>query len=220
MRSLSDFDSGGCEMNNLKTVIYAAVLGAICATLLAGVEQFTGPYKKANAQAERMRNVLEVLQVPFSEDSSPQKLAEIFAANVHEEKFGELPVYVYAAPGDKRQVKAIAVAFEGRGLWGPIRGFLSLKQDMRTIRGITFYEQEETPGLGGEIASSWFRGQFEDKQITGADGRGGIRIVKPGGARAENEVDAITGATMTCEKVEAMLNETIYKIVVVYLNDE
>jgi Na+-transporting NADH:ubiquinone oxidoreductase subunit C len=220
MRSLSDFGSGGCEVNNLKTIIYAAVLGAICASLLAGVEQFTGPYKEANAKAERMRNVLEVLQVPFSEDDKPRELAEVFAANVREEKFGELPVYVSAASEDKGEAKAVAVAFEGRGLWGPIRGFLALRPDMRTIRGITFYEQEETPGLGGQITSSWFRQQFEGKQITGADGGGGIRIVRPGGARAENEVDAITGATMTCKKVEAMLNETIDKIVVVYLNNE
>ncbi len=207
-------------MNNLKTIIYAAVLGAICASLLAGVEQFTGPYKEANARAERMRNVLEVLQLPFSKERSPQELAEIFAANIREDSFGGLPVYAFVTPKDEGAVKAVVFAFEGRGLWGPIRGFLALKPDMRTVLGITFYEQQETPGLGGEIASSWFRQQFKGKQITGADGRGGIRIVKAGGARAENEVDAITGATMTCKKIEAMLNETIEKIVGVYLNDD
>jgi Na+-transporting NADH:ubiquinone oxidoreductase subunit C len=205
--------------DSLKTIVYAAVLGAVCATLLAGVDQLTGPYKQANAQAERMRNILDVLQVPFSKKFNPRELAEVFAANVREERFGELPVYVSAEPGDKDRIKAVAVGFEGRGLWGPIKGFLSLKRNMRTICGITFYEQEETPGLGGEIASGWFRKQFEGKQITGPDGRAGVRIVKVGGARAENEVEAITGATMTCEKVESILNETIEKITVVYLNN-
>ena len=217
MRWLSDIVSGVCRVkDSLKTIIYAAILGTVCATLLAGVDQLTGPYKQANARAERMRNILNVLQVPFSEKSTPQELAEIFSANVREEKFGELTVYVAAEPGEKSRIKAVAVGFEGRGLWGPIKGFLALEPNMRTIRDITFYEQEETPGLGGEIASEWFRKQFEGKQITGPGGRAGIRIVKAGNAKRENEVDAITGATMTCEKVEAILNETIKKITGAY----
>jgi len=221
MRSFTDFVSGGCEMKgNLQTIVYAAVLGAICGSLLAGVDQLTGPYKEANAQAERIRNILEVLQVPFSKESGPQELAEVFAANVLEEKFGELPVYVYPASQDKDKVKSVAVAFEGRGLWGPIRGFLALRPDMRTIQDITFYEQEETPGLGGQIASSWFRERFKSRRIIDADGKSGIRIKRAGGLQAENEVDAITGATMTCKKVEVILNETIEKIVRAYPNND
>jgi len=198
---------------NLQTIVYAAVLGAVCASLLAGVDQFTGPYKRANAQAERMRNILEVLQVSFFEEGGPRELAEVFAANIREEKLGRLPLYVSAAP------KAKAVAFEGRGLWGPIRGFLALEPDMRIVRGITFYEQEETPGLGGQIASSWFRQQFKGKRITDAKGKSGIRIRKSGTVQAENEVDAITGATMTCKKLETILNETIEEIVRASAND-
>lgn len=205
---------------NLQTIVYAAVLGAICASLLAGVDQLTEPYKRANAQAERMRNILGVLQVPFSEEIGPRELAEVFAANIREENLGQLPLYVYAAPKVGSKTKAVAVAFEGRGLWGPIRGFLALKPDMRVIRGITFYEQEETPGLGGEIASSWFRQQFKGKRIIDANGKSGIRISKPSTAPAENKVDAITGATMTCRKLETILNETIEKIVREYPNDD
>jgi Na+-transporting NADH:ubiquinone oxidoreductase subunit C len=84
---------------------------------------------------------------------------------------------------------------------------------MRTIRGITFYEQEETPGLGGEIDSESFRKQFEGKKIVDETGRAGIVISGGGQKHAVNEVDAITGATMTCEKVEAILNTVIERIV-------
>ena len=42
-----------------------------------------------------------------------------------------------------------------------------------------------------------------------ASGKPGLRILRGGGARQQNEVDGITGATMTCEKVEAMLNVVI-----------
>jgi Na+-transporting NADH:ubiquinone oxidoreductase subunit C len=106
----------------------------------------------------------------------------------------------------------VAVPFAGDGLWGPIRGFLALEADRRTIRGIAFHEQEETPGLGGEIAGEAFRAQFRGKRIVAADGTPGIVIRRGKGAQAVNEVDGITGATMTCEKVQAMLNRLIARI--------
>ena len=83
---------------------------------------------------------------------------------------------------------------------------------MRTIRGISFYEHEETPGLGGEIGSEWFRAQFAGKSIVDETGSGGI-IIKTSKAKAINQVDAITGATMTCQKIQDMINNTINEIV-------
>ena len=101
--------------------------------------------------------------------------------------------------------EAIAVPFEGGGLWGPIRGFLSLKEDRRTIRGITFHEQQETPGLGGEIASEGFRAQFQGKRIVAADGTPGIRIRRGAGGDVVNEVDGITGATISSKAIANLL---------------
>ena len=51
--------------DNVHTVIYTLVLGVVCAALLTGVAQFTEPYRKSNARAEKMRSVLTVLGVPF-----------------------------------------------------------------------------------------------------------------------------------------------------------
>jgi len=84
---------------------------------------------------------------------------------------------------------------------------------MKTIRGITFYEQEETPGLGGDIVTEGFRKRFVGKTIHDKDDNMGIVICKPGTAKEQNEIDGITGATMTCDKVQAMLNEVIKSIV-------
>jgi Na+-transporting NADH:ubiquinone oxidoreductase subunit C len=92
------------------------------------------------------------------------------------------------------------------GLWGVIKGVLALQPDLRTIRAISFYQQEETPGLGGEIASDWFRRQFENKQLASADGQAGFRVLKPGGRAGPAEVDGISGATMTSQRVELMLD--------------
>ncbi len=194
------------------TLCYAAGLGAVCALLLTAGASFTHPYKAANTKAEEFLNILAVLEVPFEDDASPKQLVEIFNTNVREEKRGGITFYEYSAPQAKRQTQAIAVQFSGSGLWGPIKGFLSLEPDMTTIRGITFYEQEETPGLGGEIGSSWFREQFTGKSITDETGKAGI-IIRGGGEKtARNEVDAITGATMTCDKVEEILNKVVKTI--------
>jgi Na+-transporting NADH:ubiquinone oxidoreductase subunit C len=196
---------------SLYTVVFAAALGTVCALLLTGVGQFVAPYREANAKAEKVRHVLHVLGVPLVPGTPPQELLEVFERDVRTEERGELTVYIYGEAGGADP--AVAIPLVGPGLWGPIKGFLALKPDMRTIRGVTFYEHEETPGLGGEIASAWFQDQFKGKSIVGPDGEPGIRILRGGGASQPNEVDAITGATMTSKKVEAMLNAAVMRIV-------
>ena len=198
---------------SLYTINYAAVLGSVCALLLTAAASFTEPYKTANKEAEEILNILTALRVPLQPDISPGQLIEIFNANVRKESQGKQTIYVYSPPQAKGEPEAVAVRFSGPGLWGPIKGFLALEADMRTIRGITFYEQEETPGLGGEIVSDWFRNQFAGKSIVDESGKAGIIIRSSSGKAGQNQVDAITGATMTCDKVEAMLNTVIEKIV-------
>lgn len=213
---------------SVHTLVYATVLGLVCALLLTGAARLTAPYRTSNAEAERIRNILSVLGVPYDPLASSEAVVEAFETNVRMEKRGELTTYVYVPPENEgaAEAVAVAVAFSGRGLWGPIKGLLSLEPDMTTIRGISFYEQEETPGLGGEIATAclggdeghvpdcpaWFRHQFEGKIIQDATGKPGIRIVR-GGASGANEVDAISGATMTSGRIEAMLNAIIRQIV-------
>jgi Na+-transporting NADH:ubiquinone oxidoreductase subunit C len=192
------------------SLLYAAVLGTVCALLLTGVGEFTKPYREANARAERVSNILGVLGVPVAEDASTKELLKVFEETVRVEEADGSQRYVYAEEG---QTQAIALPFAGQGLWGPIRGFVAVRPDWRTIRAITFHEQEETPGLGGEIASQGFRQQFQDLALVGPEGAPGIRIVQDGSAAAANEVDGITGATMTCSRVERMLNRVLVRAV-------
>ncbi len=198
---------------SLYTVLYATVLGSVCAGLLTGVGNFTRPYREANKQAERVRNILGVLDVRYEESSSSKQLLDLFEENVHVEKLGDLELFISGDGGDGESgdVRVVAVELAGAGVWGPIRGFLALDPEMKTIRGLTFHEQEETPGLGAEITSEAFRDQFKGKPLVNPEGKPGIRIRV--GASGPSEVDGITGATMTCDKVEALLNRTIEKVV-------
>ena len=197
---------------NAYTIGFAAVLGSACALLLTAAASFTKPYKEANMEAEEALNILLALKVPLPDDVSSKQVVEVRDENVKERKRGDLTIYAYSPPDAGGKDRGIAMRFAGPGLWGPIKGFLALEPDMRTIRGITFYEQEETPGLGGEIAAQWFLDQFVGKSILDAAGVPGI-VISSAGEPAENKVDGISGATMTCDKVQAMLNEAIKSIV-------
>ncbi|MFH1616702.1 MAG: FMN-binding protein [Planctomycetota bacterium] len=197
---------------NLYALVYAAVLGTVCALLLTAAGSFTAPYQADNLKAERIFNILTVLGVPFETKAPCGQLVEIFNRNIKQQERGGRAVYVYMPDMQSGVVQALAVEFSGSGLWGPVKGFLSLNGDMKTIRGIAFHEQQETPGLGGEIGSVWFRGQFEGKSVFDESGNIGIVIGGQRGKAIPNGVDAITGATMTCRKVEDMLNTVIKKI--------
>jgi Na+-transporting NADH:ubiquinone oxidoreductase subunit C len=191
------------------TLFYAAALGTTCALVLTFADNVTARYKKANAEAEEVKNILLALNVSVPEKASSEELVEIYEKNVQEQP-GDITTYVYTPSGNNDG--AIAIRFAGPGLWGPIKGFLALDPKKTKIRGITFYEQEETPGLGGDIVNSSFRDKFVGLMIRDDAGNPGI-IIKNSSETAVNKVDGISGATMTCDKVQEMLNEAIKSIV-------
>lgn len=202
---------------NVYTLCFAIILGLVCATMLTAAADFTRQRQIDNKKAEEIRNILTALKVPFDTHAVASELIAIFERDVIEQSIGQedsLTLYVYKPEGSEAVV-AVAVRFIGPGLWGPIKGFLALEPDYKTIRGVTFYEQEETPGLGGEIVTESFRSRFEGKHISNEQAVWGIDIV-PGGNEAAgiNEIAGISGATMTCDKVEEMINAIIEKLAV------
>lgn len=200
--------------DSLRTIIFAAVLGVVCAGLLAAANHVLKPYHEANAAAEKWRNVFGVPGVPFDKNATSAELLKLVRSKgnpdgkVSEKAVNGMKIYTYQHP---QAGKLYAVEFAGPGLWGPIEGLLCLKSDLKTVFNIAFYKQEETPGLGAEIAGPGFCGQFRDKTIAGS-GKPGIRVRKPGAASGNNEVDGISGATLTCDKVDAMINAVSKRI--------
>ena len=94
----------------------------------------------------------------------------------------------------------------GLGLWGPIWGYVALKDDCNTIYGVVFDHKGETPGLGSQIATEKYARQFVGKQIFDKDKFVSVSVVK-GGARPNDlhAVDAISGGTITSNALQSLL---------------
>ncbi|HKL03355.1 MAG TPA: NADH:ubiquinone reductase (Na(+)-transporting) subunit C [Cryomorphaceae bacterium] len=115
---------------------------------------------------------------------------------------------LYFAQKDGQEV--VVVPMVGKGLWGPIWGYVALESDYNTVYGATFDHKTETPGLGAEIKEDFFENPFRGKKIYDESGNLVSIDVKKGGADPGNEhaVDGITGGTITSNGVDEMLERT------------
>ena len=119
----------------------------------------------------------------------------------------ESAAFVYKLNGPDGQLDQIILPIYGKGLWSTLYGFIAIDADRVTIRGITFYEHGETPGLGGEVENENWKAQWVGKKVTGeVDGKP-IQIsvkkglVVPGDPQADYQVDGLSGATITSNGV-------------------
>jgi len=175
--------------------------------LLTGAKELTKRRIIDNEKKENACAVLKAFNIPFDKSAVPEQILQIYRQNISERTTENETIYYQIASGNKNE--AFALPFSGQGLWGPIKGILSLESDGKTIRKLVIYRQEETPGLGGEIASESFTNSFIGKSIIDKNETLGIRIVKDTSKLNNNEVDSITGATMSSKKLEDILNNAI-----------
>lgn len=166
-------------------MLFILLLGAFFSGLLVFVHTKTDPIIKAQAQRAQELALLSALGLPEKGDAS------LF------EELSEDGTTVYRSKTDQ----AVALIFSGSGLWGPIRGVLSLEKDLKTLRKVIVLFQEETPGLGGKVGDSVYLALFQGK-IFGPR----LKLVK--NPQNENEVEALSGATLTSAAFETILNET------------
>lgn len=113
----------------------------------------------------------------------------------------KLLVFEVTEPGKEAYLFPIS----GNGLWSTLYGYICVAKDGQTIRGITYYEHGETPGLGGEVDNPIWKQHWPDKKIYGDTGNPKIEVVK-GSATNEYQVDGLAGATITSNGVTAMLH--------------
>jgi len=181
--------------DKLLMIIFVLVIGSVLTAALIVVNNVTTPLIDAyNVQRIKM-SVLDVLGIPYNEEN----LESVFYENVDEASKGAEILYI-SNNGD------IAFEISGAGLWGPIEGVMGLNNDRKTIKRIVIVRQEETPGLGGRIGEDEFLNRFLDKAVVPS-----LEIVAPGKAQNNNQVDGITGATMSVKAFEILLNTEVQR---------
>lgn len=134
-------------------------------------------------------------------DLTPKEISEI------DKKSGlkaYYPLYIYN--NTETHTKLYAIHVSGKGLWSTIKAYMALKPDLSTIFGVVVYEQQETPGLGGDVDKPYFQDRFKGKKWLKDGVVQHFTITKPGKAMNDHSIDGITAATMTCNGVQAFLN--------------
>ena len=207
-------------------VITVAILLSLAATLLQ-------PFQEKNLEIEKKKSMLESIGIPATpadaEKLYDKYIKESFVLNSNGEVVDGvnaftvvlrneqkkqldqqyLPVF-NASPDDGEKV--IIIPVEGKGLWGPINGYISLMSDLNTIYGATFDHKSETPGLGAEINTRGFEDMFIGKKLYDDTKFISVNVIK-GGSKPDDVhgVDAISGGTITSKGLEKMLFDCISK---------
>jgi Na+-transporting NADH:ubiquinone oxidoreductase subunit C len=137
-------------------------------------------------------------------DPASSRLAPTNSAGIR--RMPNLGVVYFVMKGD--QVDQLVLAVEGLGMWGTMYGFLSLDADANTVRGLTYYDHRETPGLGGEIGNPTWQNRWQGRKGYDDQWRARITVIKgPAGSAEEDplRVDGLSGATITGNAVTRLM---------------
>jgi len=222
--------------SNSYTIIFAVIMVVVVGSVLSIVASTLKPYQVKNVENEKKKNILSAIGVEvelgeaagefekyvkggkilsFDGEILVDDLGKTFEIDVQKEyksitdvQSRNYPIYECVT---KDGENVFVIPMVGTGLWGPVWGFVALKEDMNTIYGANFDHKTETPGLGADINKPAFYDQFKNKSVLGPDGNVRLSVVKAGtGADYDNfDVDGISGGTITSVGVDEMLKRTL-----------
>ncbi len=212
--------------SNFYVISFMAGITIILGFLLSFAATSLKAKQDFNIEIDMKKNILRSLNIPtdqsqkLSQDDI-QKLydKEITTLNIDENGMksddGVLSVYITT---DGKQPTGYSIPISGKGLWSTIYGYIALEPDGNTVKGITFYQHGETPGLGGELEKDWFTSNYIGKHIYSDEGElVSIEIVKgqvnQNDIKAIHQVDGISGATLTGKGMNQFIAQdlNIYK---------
>ena len=209
-------------------IIYSAVVVVIVAFLLAGVSSLLSPKQQDNIRLDKKKQILaslnernladaaakydELIKADYVVNAQGAVVAQEGGFEVKNEDVNadNLPLYVAKVNGATKYI----IPMTGNGLWGGIWGYIALNDDCNTIYGVYFSHASETPGLGAEIAGDKFQNRFTKdkdgnaivKKVYDEAGKVALAVEKgKGDAGADYHIDAVSGATITCNGLQVML---------------
>jgi Na+-transporting NADH:ubiquinone oxidoreductase subunit C len=205
-------------LDNIKAIIFTLVLCIVCSLLLTTAATKLGPMQEKNKKIYRQQNILKAAgYIDANSKYSDEEIINLYETKIIPVKSdNSLDFYLTYSKDDK--ISGYIIPLESSGLWGKIHGYIALGNDGKTVSGVSIYDHQETPGLGGEIDKKAFLSDFENKKIVDENGKfTGIKIAK---GKAENSVsdekmphyvDGISGATLTGNYLSSGLVSTLEK---------
>ena len=210
---------------NSYTLIYMVVIITIVSLLLSITSGSLKSFQEDNVRLDTKKQILNSLPgVELGEDAAATYAATIKEYNMLDAEGnvvkqldpvadfdikaaeGEFPMYVAEVNGETKYI----LPMNGAGLWGAIWGYMALNDDRNTVFGVFFNHAGETPGLGAEIVTEKFRNPFIGKELLKNGKFASIAIEKAGTTvEGRDQVDAISGGTITSKGVEAMLSSSL-----------
>ena len=160
-------------------------------------EKFNDKLNVDNFSIENMSGDAEYgTSIPSSEDIAGIKKKPKF-----------MPVYEVK---NNEEVEKYIFPIYGKGLWSTLYGFIAIDKDLKTIRGITFYQHGETPGLGGEVDNPKWKAQWNGKKAFDENNNVKISVIKGivdvSNPNKDYLVDGLSGSTLTTRGVDNLVN--------------
>ena len=196
-------------MKHIRSVLYMFFITLVFAAGVSGVKVLNQERITRNQELKLRRVILKVLDIKAPAGADDSVMLKLFDKRVKSVTHQGRPVYVgYSEDG--QSITGYAIPVQGSGVWGTIYGMLAVGPKGKEVSGLAFYKHSETPGLGGRISEPWFQKQFKGLKLTRAGADGKIFHLKPPGTgTGPNDLDAITGASLTTAAVENFLNKEL-----------
>lgn len=175
---------------SLRMIIVLTVVSLFAGISLVFVNQYAAPLIKQNAEKAIEKAVFTVLPDAKKTDKIT---------------FGETTIF--KGINEENQPVGYAFLAEGSGYQGVIKIMVGIDSKLEKLTGIEILESVETPGLGAKIAKPHFKDQFKGVSVSPI-----INYVKGRKPTRPNEIQAITGATISSRSVVKILNTNIKKI--------
>ncbi len=165
------------------------------------VDLDTGKFTDAIADVDKFDQTASSKKPELSEKlSGDEDIAKI----VRREKYAKVFLV-----NDENGLAKVILPVRGYGLWSTMSGFVALDKDLNTVEGFGFYDQKETPGLGGEVDNPKWKQLWIGKKVYSESGEVKVDVIKghvdENTADAEYKVDALSGATLTSNGVRNLM---------------
>jgi len=177
------------------------LLASFFGAALAGIQLTLSPKIEANKLNETLEKVPELI---LGADAA-QKLGDENRQMKIDRQYIEAGNKIYSVFQAKTdgQTDGWVVKASGQGYADKIELLVGVNAKAETITGLFILDQKETPGLGNKIMEPVWRSQFNNKatqqQLTAVKTK----------ASAANEINAITGATISSKAVCDIVNQSL-----------